>query len=634
MERYGRSASPEVLTGVLAVLAIGAAFPRAGYALDDFVGARVCGGCHPAQYQSQRATHHARALQPILDSPISANLARQPVAERNGWHFAYERAASGLRVTAGSGGEKASTVLEWAFGAGAQGITPVGRLNGQYFEHRISWYTSVGHPALTAGHASAPDAGASAALGMPQSPNTIYRCFNCHATGVRPGPDLSSFRPGVECERCHGPGREHAAKPSSGSILSDSRATASQIVQFCGECHRLPQSSRKEPEIVQPESVRFAPVGLVASRCYQASGTLSCITCHNPHADARKEDAFYVAKCLECHAAAAAPVSATCRRAAKEDCLPCHMPRSRAIPLLEFTDHRIRILKTAAGIDAEWQPVDRALGAGDFALARQLLDEIRSTGSRWHLTSSKIFDGLNDPARAVEEAQTALDWNSRDEAAWLQLGQIFLAHNTPRPAFEIFSDAEKIFPDSLLVHLGKGLALKDLQRYDGAEEQFRFCLQKNPGFGLAFDALAAVYLQVSDFENLTAVSQQFLKANPSDYRGYYYLAAAKEGSKQEGGEAENLLRASLLLNPNFAASHALLGKILLAGGRAAEAAAALEEATRLRPDYAPAHLYLANAYRKLGRSADAKKEFDAVRLMKEKERTPAPALSYHRGARR
>ncbi|MDQ6707612.1 MAG: tetratricopeptide repeat protein, partial [Acidobacteriota bacterium] len=251
-----------------------------------------------------------------------------------------------------------------------------------------------------------------------------------------------------------------------------------------------------------------------------------------------------------------------------------------------------------------------------------------------HLTASKIFDGLNDPARAIEEAQLALDRNDRDEAAWLQLGQIFLARNTPQPAFEIFSDAEKLFPGSPLIRLGKGLALKGLQRYSDAAQEFRFCLKKNPQFGLAFDALSATYLQVSDFENLTAVSQQFLQDNPSDYRGYYYLAAAKEGSKQDGAEAEKLVRESLRLNPNFAASYALLGKVLVTNDRAGDGAEALEQATRLRPDYAPAHLYLANAYRKLGRTADAKREFDTVRILKQKEQAPAPALSYHRGARK
>nr|MDQ2900047.1 tetratricopeptide repeat protein [Acidobacteriota bacterium] len=263
-----------------------------------------------------------------------------------------------------------------------------------------------------------------------------------------------------------------------------------------------------------------------------------------------------------------------------------------------------------------------------------LLDKIPATSSRWHLTASKIFDALNDPARAVEEAQSALDGNSRDEAAWLQLGQIFLAHNTPQPALEIFSDAEQIFPESPLIHLGKGLALKDLQRYDDAVRQFQFCLTTNPRFGLAFDALAAVYLQISDFENLASISQKFLNANLSDYRGYYYLAAAEEGSKRDGREAEKLLRDSLRLNPNFAASHALLGKVLLAAGRAGDASVVLEEAIRSRPAYAPAHLYLANAYRKLGRTADAKKEFDTVQFLKQKEQIPAPALSFHRGVRK
>jgi len=306
------------------------------------------------------------------------------------------------------------------------------------------------------------------------------------------------------------------------------------------------------------------------------------------------------------------------------------MRKSRPVPLLEFTDHRIRIVRAS---ETSWTGVERAIATGEFDRARQLLESIPTRGSKWLLLSSRIYDGLNDPARAVAEAENAIENDPRNLAAHLQLGQIFLAHNTPEPAAEIFSDAERIAPDSPLVHLGKGLALKDLQRFDQAEAELAACLIRDTRLGVAFDALASMYLQMSEPEKLVALSRQYLANNPSDYRGYYYLAAAKEHAKKDPRETETLLRRSIQLNPDFAASYALLGKLLTQENRLEEAIQQLEHAVQLRPDYPPGRLYLGNAYRKSGREVEASREFQIVRELNEKQNS-RPSLLYHRGVQK
>jgi len=70
---------------------------------------------------------------------------------------------------------------------------------------------------------------------------------------------------------------------------------------------------------------------LRASRCYQKSDSLSCTTCHDPHAapPAEEQREHYRAACLACHDAAACRAAPE-RRAAQnqDDCSACHMPRS------------------------------------------------------------------------------------------------------------------------------------------------------------------------------------------------------------------------------------------------------------------------------------------------------------------
>src|SRR5205085_103998 len=119
---------------------------------------------------------------------------------------------------------------------------------------------------------------------------------------------------------------------------------------------------------------------------------------------------------------------------------------------------------------------------------------------------------------------------------------------------------------------------------------------------------------------------RFITANPGDYRGYYFLAAARDGLQQSG--ADEMARQSLRLKPDFAASHALLGKILLRRGELESAVRSFEQAIRYRPGLTQAHLRLAQAYQKMGRDADAAREFAIVRELNKQEAQPAPALRY------
>jgi tetratricopeptide (TPR) repeat protein len=279
---------------------------------------------------------------------------------------------------------------------------------------------------------------------------------------------------------------------------------------------------------------------------------------------------------------------------------------------------------------ADFAIIEKLIAEGSHKAALVQLENVPDTALR-HLLASKAYDGLGDAANAVSEAEAALARDPRFEAAHLQLGQLFLSRNTPQAAFDIFSEALGILPDSLLLRLGRGIALKDLARYDEAEKDLLECLRRKPDLGLAFDALATSYLHSKRWEEAQDLSDRHRKEHPNDYRGPYFAAAAREGLKQPFASIEPLLLEALRLNPGFAAAHALLGKLLLAEGRPDRAIPVLEEAVRLRSDYAPALLHLAQAYQKAGRSEQAAGAYERFRNVSEEERKPRPALKYHRG---
>ena len=190
--------------------------------------------------------------------------------------------------------------------------------------------------AITLGHPGTPSPDPKSALGSPQEPATIFRCFNCHATAVKPGPDLKSMIPGVTCERCHGAAADHALR---GAPMESAKVSRDGVTALCGSCHRLSsENASRTPEVQDPLSIRFAPVGLTASACYRRSPDLSCVTCHNPHQNANHDTSHYTQKCLSCHDA-----RQPCKAGERNDCVRCHMQKRSPAPYLTFTDHRIRV---------------------------------------------------------------------------------------------------------------------------------------------------------------------------------------------------------------------------------------------------------------------------------------------------
>lgn len=274
--------------------------------------------------RSQGATPHARSLQAYTGEHFDGRKLRGP----GGTSYSY--AGTAVEVGRDEGAEPLKAAVTWAFGAGAQAVTPVIERNGEWIEHRVSWYREGNRLGLTPGHDVQAPLELEDALGVVQTPRNAARCFGCHQTRAEPG---------VHCQACHGDAATHRARPERGNVTRD------RSVSACAQCHRSPDAvfASASPELEDPRSIRFAPVGLLASKCYQKAGSrLTCVSCHDPHGEPAKRPA--AAKvCTGCHAGLRVGAAAKkgCPRA--PDCLACHMKTSSPMPGLRFTDHRIRV---------------------------------------------------------------------------------------------------------------------------------------------------------------------------------------------------------------------------------------------------------------------------------------------------
>ena len=172
-----------------------------------------------------------------------------------------------------------------------------------------------------------------------------------HNRHVERGPlalDEAAMIPNVGCERRHGPGQQHieaAARHADSAALAmpfgAGEPAPADEMRMCGSCHRLPEmGDRAVVRRDNPVLVRFQPIGLMQSACYRKSpGTLSCTTCHDPHARTSTDTHAYEAVCLTCHQG---PRRTPCPVAPASGCVGCHMPTRDVFRGMTMTDHWIR----------------------------------------------------------------------------------------------------------------------------------------------------------------------------------------------------------------------------------------------------------------------------------------------------
>lgn len=150
-----------------------------------------------------------------------------------------------------------------------------------------------------------------------------YDCGNCHTTGYTKEGQQDGLEgiagtwkfPGVQCEACHGPGGEHAKKPTKGNIKIE-RSAAS-----CGQCH-----VRGGKEKI-PARGGFIQHHEQYNELHSASPhkDINCVTCHNPHKRAK----FSIVKdCGSCHDKAAKAFAGSRKEKMGLKCIDCHMPRA------------------------------------------------------------------------------------------------------------------------------------------------------------------------------------------------------------------------------------------------------------------------------------------------------------------
>lgn len=357
-----------------------------------YLGAAACRECHEERFAGfVRTGHHNTSSRPSpetilgsFDAPRNVMLTSNPALS-----FEMTRDGHAFRQTARSkeaGGRETtrSEAFDMVVGSGKLGQTYLWWKDDRLFQLPVSWYRGADSWLNSPGEIY-PD-------GTANFDRTIHpRCLECHATWIesRPGldgnrPEVNAYDPdsailGISCERCHGPGAEHVAwhKANPGSetahrIVNPAELPRERSLDLCGQCHggvgqpvrpafSFRPGYRLEDFIRPPVNVSAAPAlhsanqlrRLQQSRCFLESGTLTCVSCHDPHKVERGDDALFSKRCMACHTPEKCPECVRGGHGAETNCIACHMVREEVKGMTMATksgteqpvmaDHHIRI---------------------------------------------------------------------------------------------------------------------------------------------------------------------------------------------------------------------------------------------------------------------------------------------------
>ena len=475
--------------------------------------------------------------------------------------------------------------MDYVMGSGYVALTYFTEENGRLFQLPLTWYRTHGwdfSPGYEINNARfdrvLPD-----------------RCLACHSSYPRPHPYLegkyAELRPGIGCERCHGPGALHVTERRAAvrrdraydrTIVNPARLPLERRLDVCEQCHvhtdvTVLREGKNDFSYVPSQPLRdqyafFRVSGsidivshadrLKQSACFMATRTtsqpLECATCHNPHLPAPTLQTRNQ-PCQRCHSSAIleqrlARSTSRTDHTPTSDCVSCHMPKVqvRAAVHGAFTDHWIRVATRGS------EPATaRRFGAGPIEPYYER-DKTGADARIYQGMGEIVYATLANSGRALSEAAIGLDRalendTTRGEAHFLlgvadqQLGKTDEAIRALEQAVRIDSNR----PDRL-----RALA----QAYERA--------------GRAPAAIDHLYERALALQPAAA----WIRADYADY-------LQGQGRRDD---AIGVYRSALTEQPGLAAARFNLGTLLAEAGRRRESSDAFQRAVHLDPSLAQA----------------------------------------------
>lgn len=403
--RYGAALAAIVLVAAAVVVALGrrqhapVAFPppreTAAAELvrrEDFTGPEACAKCHASEYAAWRSSTHGQAGGPAASARVIAAFDGRAIRFKNATVTPRRTAAGTYEFFVARDSEPVRVIPVHGViggghmnGGGTQGF--VTRANDgtfrfvpfDYSRDNREWFCNTGSRAERGWQPITSSLPIEACGDWPPvrvlgDVERFANCQSCHASQLDVTFDTATHRYttryttlAIDCEACHGPGKQHITLLSSGARQRSPdigmRALATldkdQSLGVCFQCHAV--KDRLRPGYLSGDSLeRFyslalplvgdrplSPDGRVRTFAYQENqrysdcylnGGMRCTDCHDPHSQQYRDvngmpltGRFDDRQCTSCHASKADPAAVTAHshhpaESIGSRCVSCHMP--------------------------------------------------------------------------------------------------------------------------------------------------------------------------------------------------------------------------------------------------------------------------------------------------------------------
>ena len=591
----------------------------------DYANPSECAACHSKIFNSYRVTGMGHSL----SRPSSRNMIEDFTTRNTFYHRASDRFYTMLeregkwyerRHQIGFDGKPTNIVekeIDYVVGSGSHSRTYLSRTSqGTLVELPVSWYSeNGGYWAMSPGYDEADQDDFRRVVPA--------RCLACHNAYPAPGQgsNLTTSEPlfgepipeGIDCQRCHGPGRAHIKAAASGkasaetiraAIVNPAKLSRETQFEVCMQCHletthfdlpgdilRYPQQpfSYKPGEPLGDSILFFdyahgtghddqfeivsAAYRLRKSACFRFS-QMTCTTCHDPHS-AQKTTVHYDAVCRNCHASA--HKSKMSERA--NSCAECHMPKRRTEDVVHavMTDHYIQSQRPSRDL---LKPLEES----QFASQANYRGEV----------------ALYYPQKLPMTAESKL---------YVDLAQVYFNANLKFGIPQFEKDLEKFHPSQLEFYVALGNAYKEVGDYDQAIHRYQFVLQRQADFRSALEQLGdALIATKRTAEAVDVLGKAAALALPSttvltNLGGTYFTQGNLDQARQ-------VLERALSLNSDLPEAHNFLGLVLLQQRDWSGAEKNFRDAVSIQPEYAAAQYNLATTLAGTSRPQEAHYHFE------------------------
>lgn len=423
--------------------------------------------------------------------------------------------------------------LDFAIGSGNHARTYVHRTaQGRLVELPLSWYSENGGTwAMSPGY-DRPDH-------LDFRREVSEKCLFCHS--AYPSASNAGAPASIDCQRCHGPGESHVAKPVRGTITNPGRLPRDRQLEVCLQCHLETASSGfldsilnvgrgtfsyrpGEPlaayklyfdraDAADSFEVNHAGYRLMKSRCFSESkDRLLCTTCHDPHGARRIGVA---ASCRSCHSSQHARD--------RDDCASCHMPKRRTQDAVHvvMTDHLI-VRRPASG-DLTAPIAERQNSyTGPIIAFYPAKVELTNYAEYW-ISLAETHRRSGDLAKAIDACREALKRDAGSVAARAALGDALIRQNRLGDGVAMLEAALKKDPEHTGALIALAVARGLEQRVDEARRLLERAIELNPDLPNAWLNLGVAREQKCEIKKAEAAYREAIRLQPDFIEARHHL---------------------------------------------------------------------------------------------------------------